>query len=539
MSRAVIAAAAAGCYVRHVEKPSSRSQKNDVHHDMLAAVDLGSNSFHLQIGRVVGDQIYLLDSLREAVRLGAGMTRDRRIDRATQLRALEAMGRFGERLRGFPRGAVRAVGTNALRVAKNADAFLAEARSALGFPIEVVFGREEARLIYLGVAHSLPPSPDSRLVIDIGGGSTEFVIGAGLEPALMESISMGCVSWSLRYFPEGRLDKSSFKQAETAAANEMQRIVKAYRRAGWKQVVASSGTAKSLAGILAANGWSNSDEITPGGLDKLRSLLIKVGDMENIDRSELPGLREDRIAILPGGLAIMSAALTALGIESLSVSDGALRQGVLYDLLGRVTHHDMREVTVAEFARRYDVDAAQAARVAELAAEIQADLAGQSEPVAESDALLLQFAADLHEIGITIAHAGYHKHSAYILSQADMPGFSRDEQARLARLVLAHRGKLAKIEGLPARSSDWGGIFALRLAALLCLSRGDIALPRFACKTTDAGYQMSLPRGWLEAHPLTEAALAEEAAEWRTLGIRFDVRGVSGVAEERRLKTAG
>lgn len=517
----------------------SKSVPNPSSHDMLAAVDLGSNSFHLQIGRVVGDQIYLLDSLREAVRLGAGMTRDRRIDRATQLRALEALGRFGERLRGFPRGAVRAVGTNALRVAKNADTFLAEARSALGFPIEVVFGREEARLIYLGVAHSLPPSPDPRLVIDIGGGSTEFVIGTGLEPALMESISMGCVSWSLRYFPEGRLDKSSFKQAETAAANEMQRIVKAYRRAGWKLAVASSGTAKSLAGILAANGWSNSDEITPGGLEKLRSLLIKADDMEHIDRSELPGLREDRIAILPGGLAIMSAALAELGIESLSVSDGALRQGVLYDLLGRVTHHDMREVTVTEFARRYHVDAAQAARVAELAAEIQTDLVGQSEPVAEGDALLLQFAASLHEIGITIAHAGYHKHSAYILSQADMPGFSRDEQTRLARLVLAHRGKLAKIEGLPARSSDWGSIFALRLAALLCCSRGDIALPRFTCRTTDAGYQMVLPRGWLEAHPLTEAALEEEAAEWRALGIRVDVRGVSGAAEERRLKAAG
>ena len=503
---------------------------------MLAAVDLGSNSFHLQIGRVVGDQIYLLDSLRDSVRLGAGMTRDGRLDRATQLRAIEALGRFGERLRGFPRGAVRAVGTNALRVAKNAESFLAEARSVLGFPIEVVFGREEARLIYLGVAHSLPPSPDPRLVIDIGGGSTEFVIGTGLEPALMESISMGCVSWSLRHFPEGRLDKSSFKRAEVAAANEMQRIVKAYRRAGWHQAIASSGTAKSLATILSANGWSGTDEITPGGLEKLRSLLIKSGDIERLD---LPGLREERIAILPGGLAIMSAALAELGVDSIVVSDGALRQGVLYDLLGRVTHHDMREVTVAEFARRYHVDASQAARVAELAAQIQADLAGQAGQVGEGDALLLQFAAGLHEIGITIAHAGYHKHSAYILGQADMPGFSRDEQARLARLVLAHRGKLAKIEGLPAKSSDWANIFALRLAALLCRSRGDIVLPRFSCRTTDAGYQMSLPRAWLEEHPLTEAVLEEESAEWRALGIRFEVRGVNGAVEERRLKVAG
>jgi exopolyphosphatase/guanosine-5'-triphosphate,3'-diphosphate pyrophosphatase len=523
-----------------VEKNISRSAQS-ANHDMLAAVDLGSNSFHLQVGRVVGDQIYLLDSLREPVRLGAGMTRDGRLDRSTQLRALEALGRFGERLRGFSRGAVRAVGTNALRVARNADAFLAEARGVLGFPIEVVFGREEARLIYLGVAHGLPPSPDPRLVMDIGGGSTEFVIGAGLEPLLTESLSMGCVSWSLRFFPEGRLEKSGFKRAGLAAAGEMQRIVKTYRSAGWTQAIGSSGTAKSLASILAANRWNEGCNeggadgpglrVTPGGLDRLRSFLIKCGELEAV---ELPGLRGDRLAILPGGLAIMSAALDELGVEALEVSDGALRQGVLYDLLGRVTHHDMREVTVSEFARRYHVDAAQAARVAALAAQIHAELtAGQP---GESEGLLLYFAAELHEIGITIAHAGYHKHSAYILSQADMPGFSRDEQARLARLVLAHRGKLSKVEGLPARSVDWALIFALRLAALLCQSRGDISLPRFACKATPAGYQLALPRAWLEEHPLTESALQAEAAEWRTQGIRFEVREArnGGLAEDKR-----
>ena len=492
---------------------------------MLAAIDLGSNSFHLQIGRVVDDQIYLLDSLREAVRLGAGLTRDRRLDRGTQMRALEAMAMFGERLRGFPRSAVRAVGTNALRVAKNADSFLVEARAALGFPIEVIFGREEARLIYLGVAHSLPPSPEPRLVMDIGGGSTEFVIGTGLEPRLMESISMGCVSWSLRFFPDGRLDKPSFKQAELTAANEMQRMVKSYRRAGWRQAVASSGSAKSIASILQANALnpgalaSRVGLITREGVEKLRALLIRSGDL---DRLAIEGLRGDRIPILPGALAIMSAAMAELELDALEVSEGALRQGVLYDLLGRVTHHDMREATVREFGRRYHVDAAQAARVAELALQIHAQL---SLAPAEAETLLLTFAAGLHEIGITIAHAGYHKHSAYILSQADMPGFSRDEQTRLARLVLAHRGKLAKIDGLPAHSPEWSMIFALRLAALLYLSRGDIALPRLQCKATEAGYQVTLPRAWLDEHPLTEAALGEEAAEWRTQGMRLELRG--------------
>jgi exopolyphosphatase/guanosine-5'-triphosphate,3'-diphosphate pyrophosphatase len=527
--------------VQVVEKTSSRAASASSSHaagrqyDRLAAIDLGSNSFHLQIGRVVGEQIYLLDSLREAVRLGGGLTRDRRLDRATQMRALEALGKFGERLRGFPRGAVRAVGTNALRVARNAEQFLVEARDALGFPIEVVFGREEARLIYLGVAHSLPPSPEPRLVMDIGGGSTEFVIGTGLDPQLTESISMGCVSWSLRFFPEGRMDKPSFKQAELTAANEMQRIVKGYRRAGWKQAVASSGTAKSIASILAINGFNSGAAagrealITRDGLDKLRTLLIKTGDLEQL---EIEGLRADRIAILPGGLAIMTAAMSELELDELEISDGALRQGVLYDLLGRVTHHDMREATVREFCRRYHVDAAQSERVAELAVQIHSQLMRQEAGPAEADALLLSFAAGLHEIGISIAHAGYHKHSAYILAQADMPGFSRDEQVRLSRLVLAHRGKLAKIEGLPAHSPDWAMIFALRLAALLYLSRGDIALPRLSCKTTDAGYQVALPKGWLEEHPLTEAALVEEAGEWRTQGIRMEVRELG--AEDRR-----
>ncbi|OGA13283.1 MAG: exopolyphosphatase [Betaproteobacteria bacterium RIFCSPLOWO2_02_FULL_65_20] len=494
-----------------------------VKHETLAAVDLGSNSFHLQIGRVVGEQVYLLDSLRDSVRLGAGLTRERRLDRSTQLRALEALGRFGERLRGFPRGAVRAVGTNALRVARNADEFLAEAKTVLGFPIEVIFGREEARLIYLGVAHTLPPSPDRRLVVDIGGGSTEFIIGTGLKPELVESITMGCVSYSLKYFPEGRIDKSGFKRAELAAANELQPIVKSFRRTGWKDVIASSGTARSLAGMVREGGWAEQG-ITAAGLKKLRSAFIEAGDVEQL---KLPGLRDDRAPILPGGLAIMSAILAEFGIDALDVSEGALRQGVLYDLLGRVQHHDMREVTVAEFMRRYHVDMAQAERVAGLATRLQAELV--IEPP-EAELLMLRWACLLHEIGIPIAHAAYHKHSAYILSQADMPGYSRDEQARLARLVLAHRGKLAKLEALPARSSDWSLIFALRLAVLFYQARSDIALPRIACRATDSGFALGVERRWLDEHPLTEAALEAEADEWHSQGMRLEIRAL---AEEK------
>ena len=335
-------------------------------HETLAAVDLGSNSLHLFIGRVVDGQIYPLDSLREAVRLGAGLTADKRIDRATQARALETLGKFGERLRGFPRQAVRAVGTNALRVAKNAPQFLREARAALGFPIEVIAGREEARLIYLGVAHTLPKAEHRRLVVDVGGGSTEFIIGTGLEPQLTESLYMGCVSYSLKYFPDGEIDKPRMKAAELAARQELAAVVPACRALGWQESIGSSGTVRAIESILIENGYV-AQGITREGLDRLRSLAIKQG---RADPERIPGLRSSRAAVFAGGLAILVAVFDELGIERMAVSDGALRHGVLYDLLGRVEHRDMREATVTQFMRRYHVDAAQAERVRQLALRV-------------------------------------------------------------------------------------------------------------------------------------------------------------------------
>ena len=495
-------------------------------HEKLAAVDLGSNSFHLQIGRVVDDQIYLLDGLRDPVQLGAGFTRDRRIDRTTQLKALDALSRFSERLRGFPKGAVRAVGTNALRVAKNSQQFLAEAGQVLGYPVEVVFGKEEARLIYLGVAHSLPASAEGRLVVDVGGGSTEFIIGAGLKPELMESVSMGCVSFSLRFFPQGALDKQNFKRAELTAANEIERFVKPFRRAGWAHAVASSGTARTVAAILGGFGWCDRG-INAQGLSQLRSHMIKAGEIGALN---FPEIREDRLQVLAGGVAILNAVFSELCIESMDVSDSALRQGVLYDLLGRVSHHDPREATVSHFQRRYHVDVAQSERVAALAESLHAQIAADP---AEDDLLVLRWAAALHEIGISIAHAGYHKHSAYVLSQADMPGFSQHEQARLSRIVLAHRGKLGKreLEGLPARSTDWPLIFSLRVAALFCRSRNEIRFPKLRAKSTETGFQLALPAGWLEERSMTLAALDEEAEEWNALGMKLELRSF---AEERQ-----
>jgi len=496
-------------------------------HDTLAAVDLGSNSFHLEIGRVVERQIYPLDAVREVVRLGAGLTADKRIDRATQARALESLAKLAERLRGFPRQAVRAVGTNALRVAKNAPQFLREARQVLGFPIEVISGREEARLIYLGVAHAMPAAVGSkierRLVVDVGGGSTEFIVGTGLEPQLTESLYMGCVSYSLKYFPDGKVDKAAKRAAELAARQELAGIVRAYRAAGWDEAVASSGTARAIENILRENGFAE-DGLTRAGLEKLRSLLVK---SEKADPDRIAGLRPNRAPVLPGGLAILHAAFEELGLESMKVSAAALRHGVLYDLLGRVEHRDMREATVAQFMRRYHVDTAQAERVKQLALTIYDALTPGAEREDDADRLMLEWAARLAEIGLSIAHAQYHKHSAYVLSNADMPGFSRPEQARLARIVLAHRGKLRKMQDAGLDGSDWKLVFALRTASLILRSRSDAKLPFLRVAADAGGFAIDLPQSWLDESPLSATALEAEADHWKTVGMKLQVSGLS------------
>ena len=491
--------------------------------ETLAAVDLGSNSFHLEIGRVVDRQIYPLDAVREVVRLGGGLTADKRIDRGTQAVALEALAKFAERLRGFPRQGVRAVGTNALRVAKNAPQFLREARAVLGFPIEVISGREEARLIYLGVAHSLPVSAQRRLVVDVGGGSTEFIIGTGLEPQLTESLYMGCLSYSLKYFPDGKIDKSRMKAAELAARQELAGIVHAYRATGWEEVVGSSGTARSMENILRENDFAV-DGLTRQGLERLRATLIK---HEKADPDRIAGLRPNRAPVLPGGLAILSALMEELGIEAMKVAEGALRHGVLYDLLGRVEHRDMRDVTVAQFTRRYHVDAAQADRIRQLSLTIYDALTPGADRSEDADREMLDWAARLAEIGLSIEHAQYHKHSAYVLSNADMPGFSRMEQARLARIVLAHRGKLRKMQDAGLEGADWKLVFALRIAALILRSRTDARLPFLRVAADAGGFAIDLPQSWLDENPLSAAALDSEADHWKTVGMRLTVSGLS------------
>ncbi|MBK1679094.1 exopolyphosphatase [Rhodocyclus tenuis] len=492
-------------------------------YELIAAVDLGSNSFRLQVGRVVDDQIYPLDSLKEPVRLASGLTADKRLDAASRERALLALRRFGERLRGFQPDAVRAVATNTLRVAKDAPDFLPAAEQALGFPIEIIGGREEARLIYLGAAHSLPAVDYKRLVIDIGGGSTECIIGRQVEPLLLESLYMGCVSFTLRFFPGGVIDKKRFRDAELAAAREIQSIAAAYRRFGWREAVGSSGTARALAEILELNGFNPGgvSGITREGLERLRGLLIRAGSAEALS---LEGLRSDRQPVLPGGLAIMCAIFSELGIEHMTYADGALRLGVLYDLLGRFYRHDMRDATVEQFMSRYQVDTLQAERVERTALGLLGQLIDTTAPEHESDLRFLRWAAQLHEIGISIAHTSYHKHGAYIITFADMPGFSKKDQARLALLVLGQRGKLEKLGALPAQDSAWQLVCCLRLAALLHRPRDDRELPDFVLKRTPVAFQLDLPADWLAANPLTAAALADEATTWERLGSGLRIR---------------
>jgi exopolyphosphatase / guanosine-5'-triphosphate,3'-diphosphate pyrophosphatase len=485
---------------------------------ILAAVDLGSNSFRLQVARVENDQLYMLDNLREPVRLAAGLNSNKRLDTEAQQRALACLERFGERLRGLPREAVRSVGTNALRVAKNASEFLSQAEAALGFPIEVIAGREEARLIYLGVAHGLPQQDATRMVMDIGGGSTEFIIGKGLEPFKLESLFMGCVSYSQRYFPDGKIGKANLKQAELAARSELQTIRVEFSRGHWEQALGSSGTARVLCDILELNGYSEGG-ITRSGLEQLRSYLLKVGDVEQLD---LQGLKPDRIPVLAGGFAIMYAAFCELGIEQMQPALGALREGVLYDLLGRFHHNDMRDVTVRQFMRRYHVDVDQAERVAQLADRLAYQfLEGQP---AEMGLMLLGWAARLHEIGISVAHSGYHKHTAYILKNADMPGFSKKEQDRLSMLALLHRGRLNKISSMSYTTEDIALVMALRLAVLFYRNRGDINVPAMQGRFSGTKFHLVLSEeGWLAQNPLTDTALQEEVRQWKELGVSVQV----------------
>lgn len=490
--------------------------------EFVAAVDLGSNSFHMTVARVDDGRIHIVDRIKEMVRLAAGLNADNELEPDVAERALACLERFGERLRELPRGNVRAVGTNTLRRAKRSVEFLRAAEEALGHSIEIIAGREEARLIYLGVAHDVAHDEEQRLVMDIGGGSTEFVIGRRFTPLHLESLYMGCVGLSQRYFADGRLDKASVAAAELSARQELEPIQARYRRAGWDEAVGASGTILTAGALLG--GDRGEDGITLAGLYGLREKLLEAG---HVDRLSLPGLQPERAPVFPGGLAILVASFEALGIKRMHCSDWALREGILFDLIGRFRQTDVRDKTIADLSGRYRVDQQQADRVERTALELRAQVAKSWKLRKEKYGDLLGWAARLHELGLAIAHNQYHKHGAYVLAEGDLPGFSRQEQALLALLVRSHRRKfpVALYRELPVDQAER----AVRLAVLLRLSvvlhrgRSDSPLPGIIAEADDLMLRLEFPGEWLEEHPLTVADLEQEASFLRAARITLKV----------------
>ena len=487
---------------------------------LLAAVDLGSNSFHLIVAKVAGGHLDVVDRLREPVRLAAGLGDDKRLRRDAIERAFACLHRFGQRLRGMPEGAVRAVGTNTLRSARDGEAFRREAERVLGHSIEVIAGREEARLIYLGVAYALADDGERRLVIDVGGGSTECIVGTGFTPLHRESLYTGCVGTSRRFFPGGRIDKRSMKRAVLAARVEFEPIEQRYRAAGWGSAVGSSGTIKAVAAIVRAAGWCEAG-ITRDALRRLRRALVEAG---HVDAVALKELRDDRRPVLPGGVAVLSAALDALGIEYLDVSEMALREGLLFDLIGRIRHEDVRDETVQRRIERYRIDAAQGERVAVTALALLRRVADAWAPGHGEDAeQLLGWAARLHEAGLFVSHNQYHKHGAYLLANGDMSGFSRQAQTMLSSLVRGHRRKFpaAVFEQLAPADARCARRLCvlLRLSVVLNRARADHYLPGIEAKAEGDVLTVAFPPGWLDAHPLTRADLEQEQAYLAAAGV--------------------
>jgi exopolyphosphatase/guanosine-5'-triphosphate,3'-diphosphate pyrophosphatase len=491
--------------------------------EVLAAVDLGSNSFHMVVARYSHGQLTILDRLREMVRLAGGLDDQGRLSREATDRALAALQRFGQRLRDMKAKSVRVVGTNAIRKARRKAGFLERAREALGHPIEIVSGMEEARLIYQGVVHTMPLETGRRLVVDIGGGSTECIVGEGYEHRILESLYLGCVSLSAEYFPDGRVVQRRWERAVVAAEVECESMRAPFRAIGWDRAVGSSGSARAIAEAIREIDPA-AQSITREGLAKVQERLVEAG---NVRAAGFTSIDEERWPVFPGGLAIMTGLFNALGLEEMKVADGALREGLLYDMIGRYTDEDARERSVRSFAARFHVDAEQAARVEQTAVGFLRQVAepwGLGEPLAEN---ALRWAARLHEIGLDISHSSHHKHAAYLLEHADLPGFPDEEQMLLACLVGSHRRKVS-LERADELIPPWHQkalplIVLLRLAVVLHRGRSREPLPTIRLVPKGRSLELHFPRGWLRAHPLTIADLGQEVDFLKPVGFRLRV----------------
>ncbi len=478
----------------------------------MAAVDLGSNSFQLLVATYSHGQLKVVDRLREMVQLAAGLDKDQCLDEASQNRALECLARFGERLRDIPPDRMRAVGTNTLRKARDPSDFMQKAQDLLGHEIEIISGMEEARLIYVGVSRTLPAIDGEQLVIDIGGGSTELAGGSGYQPHTLESLYMGCVGMSLKYFDAGEISAKGFSAARTAARLELRPIAQRFRRIKWQRAAGASGTIRAAADVLTEMGYIERN-ITVPALEKLIEKMIRKGKLEKL---KLSTLSAQRASVFAGGIAILVETMKELEIAELAVTQGALREGILYDLVGRSSEEDSRLRTVRAMESRYHVDRDQADRVEMTALllldQVAADW-GLTKPVMR---LLLGWAARLHEIGLDIAHSHYHRHGAYLLEHSDMPGFHRNEQKLLACIVGEHRRKLVPSAIKAQAPKNWATAamrltILLRLAVLFNRSRTYEFPEVLKVAATDEGrITLSLPQSWLNANPLTLADIEGE-----------------------------
>jgi exopolyphosphatase/guanosine-5'-triphosphate,3'-diphosphate pyrophosphatase len=490
---------------------------------VLAAVDLGSNSFHLVVAQYRNGQLVVIDRLREPVQLAAGLEEDGRLDKDVMARALACLKRFGQRISDMHADAVRVAGTSALRRARRKQVFLERARDALGHPVEIISGREEARLIYAGVSQSLPTEPGNRLVVDIGGGSTEMIVGRGLEPLVLESVNLGCVGLSQKFFGDGKLSAKRFERALLMAKQFVEPVQETFLKKGWESAAGSSGSVRAV--LEACRELDpKAAAITPEGIEAVIEALCEAGTTQAIP---FRVVTEDRRNVFAGGVAILSAVFSQLKVRQMRWSEGAMREGLLYDMIGRFTHEDARERTVRSMQLRYHVVLAQAARVEQTAQKLLAQVQESwrlEDPIAEQT---LGWACQLHEIGLDVAHSGYHRHGAYLLQNADMPGFAREEQALLARLVGAHRKRLL-LEGLEELIPPWDEraiylILILRLAVLLHRDRSEEPIPDLSLTGKPRTLELRFRIRSFREHPLTAADLNDEIDYLRALGLRLRV----------------
>ncbi len=475
------------------------------------------------VAREAHGQIHVVDRLRDRVGLAEGLLPDKSLGPEIAERALVCLRQFGQRIGHMPRHAVRVVGTNTLRQVEDDGRFIEAAESALGHRVEVISGEEEARLIYLGVAHSSPDVEGQQLVVDIGGGSTEIIVGEGFEVLDTASLHMGCVNFSLRHFPDGKISRKRFEEAMVAGLLELRAIKRRFRRRGWDRSIGSSGTIHAVEQILRENGWDDGGGITRLGLLELRRALVRAGSVQSI---AIPGTPADRAPVLAGGVAILLAIFDSLQLERMVLSTGALREGVLYDLLGRIHREDVRDRTIRVFLGRYHADAEHARRVEATALALFDGVAGDWALDRIEDRRLLGWAARLHEIGLSVAYSGYHKHGAYLVRHGVMPGFSRDDQLMLAALIGGQRRKVtpAQFHEVPGLRRELGRRLCvlLRLAVRLHRSRSPIPPPPLEVRAGDGKLEVRFPNGWLDEHHLTRASLELEKSRLLGLDFRLD-----------------